>query len=299
MTDGTDGSLQTSDGRTLAYMSVGPADGPLILHQHGGPGSRLEAMLLADIAHSVGVRIVVLDRPGMGRSTAQRSRSYAGWADDLQVAATALGADVFAVTGVSEGGPWALAAAYYIPEARLANATCMAGGCYGTFGANWAAQYLSKADALGGRLAMQFRPGFAAMYAILGVTVTKFPKQYAKTIMKSVSASDRLVLERPGAMDMFVQDSAECFRAGSSGLVIDAELLYRQWEFDVTKIVRPVRFWQGLADTLVPPVINQTVAERTPGAIWHPVEGEGHLLSFVHPEIFQQAKDDIQAAKSA
>ena len=26
--------------------------------------------------------------------------------------------------------------------------------------------------------------------------------------------------------------------------------------------------------------------------IWQPVGGEGHLLTFVHPEIFQQAKED-------
>lgn len=295
MTIGTEGSIQTPDGRTLAYLSVGPEDGPLVLHQHGGPGSRFEALLLSDIAQSVGVRIVVVDRPGMGKSTKQRPRSFKGWADDLQIVATALQAEVFAVTGVSEGGPWALAAAYYIPETRLANATCMAGACYGTFGANWAAQYLSKADAMGGRLAVHFRPGFSAMYAMLGLYVTRFPKQYVKTVMNAICPSDQNVLKRPGAADMFAQDGVECFRYGSAGLVIDAELLYQEWAFDVTKIVRPVHFWQGLADTLVPPIINQTVAERTPGAIWHPVDEEGHLLAFVHPEIFQQAKDDIQS----
>lgn len=69
-------SIQTPDGRTLTYMSVGPVDGPLVLHQHGGPGSRYEALLLSDIAQSVGVRIVVVDRPGMGKSTLQRPRRY-------------------------------------------------------------------------------------------------------------------------------------------------------------------------------------------------------------------------------
>lgn len=234
----------------------------------------------------------------MGKSTTQRPRSFKGWADDLQVVATALQADVFAVTGVSEGGPWALAAAYYIPKKRLANATCMAGACYGTFGANWVAPYLNKADAIGGWLAMHFRPGFAAMYAMLGLYATKFPKQYGTTIMKAVCRADQNVLKRPGVMDFFVKDAVECFRQGSAGLVIDAELLYQEWAFDVTKIERPVHFWQGLADNLVPPIINKTVAERTPGAIWHPVDGEGHLLTFVHPEIFQQAKDDILSATS-
>lgn len=298
MTTNTEGLINTPDGRTLSYLSVGPVDGPLVLHQHGGPSSRYEALLLADIAKSVGVRIVVVDRPGMGKSTPQSARSFEGWANDLQVVATALGAQVFAVTGTSEGGPWALAAAYYIPKKRLANVACMAGGCYGTFGANWAAPYLSKADAMGGRLALYFRPGFSAMYAMLGFYAARFPKQYGTTIMKAVCQADQDVLKQGENLDFFTRMSAECFRQGSAGLVGDAILLYEKWAFDVTKIERPVYFWQGLADTLVPAIINQTVAERTPGAIWHPVDKEGHLLTYVHPEIFQQAKDDILKSRS-
>ena len=73
--------------------------------------------------------------------------------------------------------------------------------------------------------------------------------------------------------------SAECFAQGSEGLVRDAELLYRDWAFDVTKIERPVHIWQGTDDTLVPPPINSTIADRMPGAVWHPVEGAGHFVA--------------------
>jgi pimeloyl-ACP methyl ester carboxylesterase len=45
--------------------------------------------------------------------------------------------------------------------------------------------------------------------------------------------------------------------------------------FDVTKIERRVHLWQGSDDRLVPPVINKTIADRMPGAVWHPVEGAG------------------------
>lgn len=40
---------------------------------------------------------------------------------------------------------------------------------------------------------------------------------------------------------------------------------YEAWPFDVTTVARPVHFWQGSADTLVPEVINKTVADKTPG----------------------------------
>jgi pimeloyl-ACP methyl ester carboxylesterase len=37
--------------------------------------------------------------------------------------------------------------------------------------------------------------------------------------------------------------------------------------------------WQGLDDRLVPDPINKTVADRMPGAVWHPVEGAGHFVA--------------------
>jgi pimeloyl-ACP methyl ester carboxylesterase len=33
--------MRTRDGRTLAYLQVGNPDGPLVLHNHGGPSSRM------------------------------------------------------------------------------------------------------------------------------------------------------------------------------------------------------------------------------------------------------------------
>ena len=53
------------------------------------------------------------------------------------------------MTGWSEGGPWALAAATCLDPARLVHVTSVAGGSYGALGANGAAKELSTADALG------------------------------------------------------------------------------------------------------------------------------------------------------
>jgi pimeloyl-ACP methyl ester carboxylesterase len=78
-----------------------------------------------------------------------KTRTYSGWADDLVTIADALGYHEFGVTGSSEGGPWALAAAAYIDPNRLRHVSSIAGASYGTFGENWAKDYLSKIDALG------------------------------------------------------------------------------------------------------------------------------------------------------
>jgi len=237
-----------------------------------------------------------VDRPAIGQSTPQKSRTYAGWADDLITIADALGYREFGVTGWSEGGPWALAAAAYIDPLRLRHVTSIAGGSYGTFGENWAAKYLSKIDALGGFLALHFEPGFRLLYETVAITAEHFRDTYFKQLLKAVNDYDRQVLLQPGFETPFCEASAQCFAQGSGGLVGDSELLYRKWTFDVAAIKRRVHMWQGMDDRLVPPPINKIVAERMPGAVWHPVEKAGHFAAIGSgDEIFRIAAEELGA----
>jgi pimeloyl-ACP methyl ester carboxylesterase len=232
----------------------------------------------------------------MGQSSPQKTRSYSGWADDLVATADASGYQEFGVTGWSEGGPWALAAAAYIDPLRLRHVSSIAGGSYGTFGDNWAAKYLSKADALGGSLALRFKPGFRLMYAALGLTAKRFPETFVKQIRNSLNDYDQKLLLQPEVATAFGDACAECFAHGSSGLVRDAELLYRSWAFDVSTIERPVHMWQGLDDKLVPDPINKAVADAMPGAVWHPVEGAGHFVAVGSgDDIFAIAAEELGA----
>ncbi|WP_193384930.1 alpha/beta fold hydrolase [Rhodococcus jostii] len=276
-----EGSIRVGD-RTITYLEAGDPGGPLVLHNHGGPSSRLEAELFDSHAKANGLRFVCADRPGIGGSDPQPGRTFEGWTDDLLLLADSFGAQRFAVTGWSEGGPWALAAAAYLDPARLVNVVCIAGGNYGTFGSNWAAKYLSSVDALGGRLELHFHPGFTLMYDVLGISATHFADRYAKAITQSACTADREVLSDEKVLDAFLRAGRECFRHGADGLVVDATMLYKAWPFDMTKVTRPVHFWQGSADTLVPEIINKTVADKTPGAVWHPISGGGHFIAVSH-----------------
>lgn len=296
MADDFVNEFATQDGRSLAYLEVGDPKGPLVIHNHGGPSSRLEARLFAESASKNRLRLVCVDRPGMGQSSRQQTRSYAGWADDLITIADALGYREFGVTGWSEGGPWALAAAAYIDPVRLRHVSSIAGGSYGAFGDNWAASHLSRIDALGGSLALRLKPAFSLMYTMLGLTAKHFPDSYVKQIGKSVNDYDRRILLRPEVETAFSEMSAECFAHGSSGLVRDAELLYRNWAFDVSTIDRRVHMWQGLDDRLVPDPINKAVADAMPGAVWHPVADAGHFVAVgCRDEIFAIAAEELGA----
>jgi pimeloyl-ACP methyl ester carboxylesterase len=125
--------IRTPDGRDLAYVEFGDHDAPLVIHNHGGPSSRLEGRLLASAATGNGLRLVSVDRPGVGRSSPQKDRTYHGWADDLLTIADALGYAQFGVSGWSEGGPWALAAAAYAaPHRRGTRPGAGPGGEFGS-----------------------------------------------------------------------------------------------------------------------------------------------------------------------
>jgi pimeloyl-ACP methyl ester carboxylesterase len=293
---GLERQVKARDGRMLACLEVGDPVGPLVLHNHGGPSSRLEARLFDDAAARHRLRFVCVDRPGIGQSSPHEGRSFASWAEDLTMVADHLGCGRFAVTGWSEGGPWALAAAAFIDPVRLAHVASVAGGSYGAFGDNWAAPWLGRADALGGFLALHMEPGFRLMYAALGFTADHMRKGYIRALAKAVNESDRALLSSPGVETAFSGMSAECFAHGSDGLVRDAQLLYRAWAFDVTKITRAVHLWQGTDDRLVPAVINRTIAQRMPGAVWHEVEGAGHFVALGSVDaILGAAARDLEA----
>jgi pimeloyl-ACP methyl ester carboxylesterase len=108
------------DGRTLAYAVAGDSDGTPVLVHHGTPGSRLFAALLADAASAVGVRLVVPDRPGYGRSSRPPAGwTWADWRTDCERLLAAESVDHAASLGFSGGGPFALATATSDRTTRL------------------------------------------------------------------------------------------------------------------------------------------------------------------------------------
>ncbi len=89
---------------------------------------------------------------------------------------------------------WALAAAAYIEPARLRHVSSIAGGSYGTFGDNWAADHLSQSHALQVLLALRFKPAaFRVMYAVLGVPPSTFSTPFHQTavLRPSTITTDR------------------------------------------------------------------------------------------------------------
>lgn len=82
------------------------------------PGSRLDLVGLEDEYRRAGARVLAIDRPGYGLSTARRSRSWTArdWPADVAAVGDRLGIERFAVIGYSGGGMYAAACAHALPE---------------------------------------------------------------------------------------------------------------------------------------------------------------------------------------
>src|SRR5947207_3324412 len=81
------------DRRTLAYVERGNADGVPVIVCHGTPGSRLTRHPDSELYARHGVRMIVYDRPGYGRSDPQPGRSVADAAADIETITDSLELD--------------------------------------------------------------------------------------------------------------------------------------------------------------------------------------------------------------
>ena len=109
--------FELEDGRKLGYIDIGEKDAKPLFHFHGFPGSRLEATVITELdTENINIRVIAIDRPGMGLSDFQKDRSLLNWPDDVVELADFLGIDKFIVEGNSGGAPYAAACAYKIPE---------------------------------------------------------------------------------------------------------------------------------------------------------------------------------------
>jgi pimeloyl-ACP methyl ester carboxylesterase len=262
-----DKTIQIHDGRTLGYAEYSSADGKALFYFHGHPGARLEAKFLAAQAVQTGVRLIGIDRPGMGLSSFKAERRLLDWPDDVVELADSLHLDHFAVVGFSGGGPYAVACAYKIPQ-RLTACGIVAGvGHINPF-----LSFLS-----------QWLP-----WLLLPITRRFFQdeEQAQKTLARFAGnwvGPDRKSILLPGIKELMAASLVEALRPGARGSAYDGTLLGRPWEFNLEDIKFPMIYlWHGELDKQVPVTVGRAVAEKLAQckATYYP--GEGHISLIVN-----------------
>jgi pimeloyl-ACP methyl ester carboxylesterase len=243
---------------------------------HGTPGARRQ--IPADVramAEEQGLRVVGIDRPGIGSSTPHVYPHIRSFADDLEIVADRLGLDELVVIGLSGGGPYALAAGHAHPD-RI-RAVGVLGGVAPTVGDD-AAQ--GGVVALG-RLAA---PLLRVARVPIGIGLTgaiRVVKPLASPALdlyaKASPPGDRALLARPEFKAMFLDDLLNGSRKQISAPLADVLLFSQHWGFDLAEVPVPVRWWHGDADHIVPFDHGRHVVSRLPDAELLVLPGESHL----------------------
>jgi pimeloyl-ACP methyl ester carboxylesterase len=262
--------------RRLGYAEFGPAAGRALLWFHGTPGARRQiAPQARELAHERGVRIVSVERPGVGESTPHAYEALVDFAADVERLCDALGIERFGVAGLSGGGPYALACAHEMPE-RVVAAAVLGGvaPAVGPDAAPGGASGLIRAFApLMGRARRPLGNALRSLVRLL----EPLADQAVDLFARGMPPGDQRIFEDPAMRDMFKEDLILGGRRNMQAICLDVALFARHWGFALEHLAVPVHLWYGDGDIIVPLHHGEHLARRIPGARLRIRPGEGHL----------------------
>jgi pimeloyl-ACP methyl ester carboxylesterase len=271
-----EGTYRLDRGRVISFAEYGLPAGRPIFWFHGTPGGRRQIAPTGRVAAAhMGVRLIALDRPGIGLSTPHLHANIAASADDVLTLADRLGIGEFACAGLSGGGPYVLACAARAPDRVVAGAIlggvapsrgpeAIAGGLVGVVARVAPVAALSR-HAIGHALHFVVRAAAPAGPLVFDGYIALQPE------------GDRAVFGRPEMKAMFLDDFLRGSRRQFHAPVLDALLFSREWGFSVADITVPIRFWHGDADPIVPLAHAEHLAALVADSELRVRPGESHL----------------------
>lgn len=273
---GEDRLARLRDGRRLGYSEFGQPDGRPVFFFHGMGTTRLVCPS-PEPARALGLRLIAVDRPGIGLSDARPGRRLLDWPADVAELADQLGLGSFAVIGWSGGGPYALATAHALAS-RVTSVAAVS--CPAPLAGNGEAAYLRRFDRNAVRAAG--RAPWVIRLALWhwGRPQRRDAERFLEESVAAMCESDQQVLADPQLRVRMIQSSAELYRQGGRGLYDEALVLARPWGFKASELHVPVHLWHGTVDETVPFAMGEHLAEVIPDASFTRFEGEGHHLIY-------------------
>ncbi|OSC40087.1 alpha/beta fold hydrolase [Mycobacterium decipiens] len=271
-----EGNIAVGEGRQIGFAEFGAPQGRAVFWLHGTPGARRQIPTEARVyAEQRDIRLIGVDRPGIGSSTPHQYETIVAFADDLRTIADTLGIGKMAVVGLSGGGPYTLACAAGLPDRVVAAGVL--GGVAPTQGP----------DAIGGGL-MDLGVRVAPLLRIGGTPLRLGASMLIRMARPVASPAldvygllspqaDRHLLARPEFKAMFLDDLLNGSRKQLAAPFADVIVFARDWGFRLDQVKVPIRWWHGDHDHIVPFAHAEHVVSRLPDAELLHLPGESHL----------------------
>ena len=269
-------------GRQLGYLTVGK--GKPVVYFHGTASSRLEVLLLKELARKKPLRIIGIDRPGSGLSAFAPRKSLQDFNADINYLAGYLDIDRFAVLGWSGGGPYALTYLAFFPE-RVTRTVIASSPALpfdvATAHNNSLARFAMKFPALGMLALKRLR----AQVLNASKDVEAFLRsKNGKKMLKDLPKADAKFFADKGWVKLMYRSMAEAFRQGDDGVRAvfqEHQLFMKTWPSPVLQIPPgKVVVWQGTEDKTCRVENAYRIAKAVPGAHLEVFSGRGHCVMF-------------------
>ena len=260
-----------ADGRRLSFEDAGPRGGKPVLYFHGVPSAGTEWHMWGDEAllNAAGVRLIAMDRPGVGGSTFQPNRRLSDWPTHVVALANALGLERFSVLGYSGGGPYAAVCAALIPDRLLAVGMVSS---LTSFDRSELLEGLNPQNLRFLRLSIDKPWIFRLLYRQVCLLARMAPGKYLRNAMATFEQADREAFSLP-------QVHRAIFAATGSprGQQWDTRLILSHWDFPLENIRIPVHLWYGDQDHNASPAMGHYLEKTIPHSHAAFLRGEGHV----------------------
>lgn len=278
--------MRLPDGRRLGYLEYGDLLGLPVFFFHGFGSTRLMRHPDESIPVSLGLRVLSVDRPGIGLSDPQPGRRLMDWPRDVAAMADALGIGRFAVLGWSGGGPYALACARALPG-RVIAAGVISGPA--PLVHERSGEYLKRRHRGAARVASTAPWLLRVVLWHWGRPQRRDPVRSFESAVEGMIASDQQLMADPRLREIMIENASEVYRQGGRGMYDEGRILAGPWGFRPEEIRTPVFVWHGELDDTVPAEMARHLASLIPGcrAVFFPGEGH-HLLYYRWSEILAQ-----------
>jgi pimeloyl-ACP methyl ester carboxylesterase len=259
-------AISLLDGRRLAFSEYGDPKGHALFYFHGQPGSRFEAQILATEAARQGIRLISVDRPGIGGSTYKPRRRLTDWPNDVAELADTLQINRYSVIGFSGGGPYALACAYKSADRVITCGLVSTAGC---------------ASALLG-LFVRSLPWIILPLAARLFSDQERGKWVLNFAARRWSGAEKKALALVPVHETLAASLVEAFRQGTKGVAYDCALLGKRWGFVLDDIRVAVHLWHGDQDKIVSVAAAHHIEARLSNRMASYFPDEGHFSTIVN-----------------
>jgi pimeloyl-ACP methyl ester carboxylesterase len=276
-------TIPLTDDRVLGFALYGPVQGRPVLYFHGTPSSRLEPCLLEvygvnldALLLKANIRLIAVDRPGMGLSTFNRHGNFLSFTKDVRQLLHYMHIDQCDVLCWSGGGPYALAMAHQYPQ-MIGKVSIICG-----FTRTFAQDVLDQMGMNKWYFHFAIHTPWllkSALRLLSRQTIHTIPPQW---ITGLPYVDYRMLNTLPRFRSLARYTMKEACSNGAKGPVHEARSYFGDFGFDVSAIRQPVHYWWGTSDMTVIRLHAEAIENKAQHPVMHFREKEGHLSLYVN-----------------